>query len=103
MSFVAILPTDLLLAQANPTAPLEWRLNWNWDWPLWLDVLASVAAALWVMVIYFRESSTAGSAMRTVLGLLRLTALALAVLMLAQPTLEWFRLGRPRLVLLVDR
>jgi len=93
----------LNLALTEAAGPHQWRLRWNWNWPLWFTALAIVAAGLWVMTIYFREASTAGRAMRTLLGLLRLTALALVLLMFAQPTVEWFRLGRPRLVLLVDR
>jgi len=90
-------------AQAAMTAPSEWRVLWNWNWPLWVTALAIAAATLWVMTIYFRENSSASKGVRALLGLLRLTALALVVVMFAQPALEWFRLSRPRLVLLVDR
>lgn len=103
MSFAIPQNKGLLLAQANPNSPSDWQVRWNWDWPLWATVLVIGAAVLWVMAIYFRENSTAGKRMRTMLGLLRLTALALVLLMLAQPVVEWFSLGRPRLVLLVDR
>lgn len=96
----AILPAPCLLF-AN-TSPVEWRLRWNWNWPLWLTVLAIVAAAVWVMMIYFRENSTASRGLRVLLGSLRLTALGLALLMFAQPAVEWFRQGRPRLIVLVD-
>ncbi|NOZ41413.1 MAG: VWA domain-containing protein [Planctomycetes bacterium] len=97
------LPPSLLLGLTEATAPLQWRLRWNWDWPLWATAFISVFAIFWVMVFYFREVSTAGKGVRSGLGLLRLTTIGLTLLMLAQPTLEWFRLGRPRLVLLVDR
>jgi len=92
-----------LLAQLESIAPVEWRLRWNWDWPLWLVVLVIVAATVWVMMIYLRETTSASKGMRALLGGLRLTALALALLMFSQPALHWFRLGQPRLVLLVDR
>ncbi len=103
MSFASQLPTSLLMGLTEAAAPIQWRLRWNWDWPLWATALMIVAAVFWVMVIYFRETSTAGKGIRSLLGLLRLTAIGLALLMLAQPAIEWFRLGRPRLVLLVDR
>ncbi len=92
-----------LLAQTETTAPRQWRILWNWHWPLWATALAVAIAILWVMSIYFRETSSATRRVRTLLSTLRLVALSLALLMFAQPTLEWFRLARPRLVLLVDR
>ncbi len=82
---------------------LEWQIRWNWDYPLGLSALITIAVVAWVATFYFREASPAGKPMRTLLVLLRLAALALVVAMLAQPTIEWFRMGRPRLVLLVDR
>ncbi len=95
--------TALTFAQTEAAAPLLWRLRWNGNWPLWVTALTIFAAVLWVMTLYFRETSTAGQGVRTLLGLLRLTAIGLVLLMLAQPAVEWFRLTRPRLVLLVDR
>ena len=93
----------ILVGQVDAESPLQWRLRWDWDWPMWLTVAAILLACLWVLSIYFRETSTAGTGMRALLSLLRLTALALALLMFAQPAIEWFRLGHPRLVLLLDR
>ena len=95
----SLLSVPLLLAQA---AQHEWRLRLIWDWSTWTTVLAIIAAAIWVAFFYFQEKSTAGRGIRTVLAGLRLTALALALLMFAQPAVEWFQQGRPRLVLLVD-
>lgn len=85
------------------TTPLEWRLRWTWDWPLWATALMVVTAVVWIAMIYSREVSPAGKAARTFLALLRLAAVAIVAIMLAQPTIEWFRMGRPRLVVLVDR
>ena len=82
--------------------PLHWRIRWNWGWPLWAIVLATGLVAIGLLSIYFREISTAGKAVRTLLALLRLSALALLVLIFAQPVVEWFRLTRPRLVVLLD-
>ena len=94
------LTAPLLFAQA--AASPEWRLRWDWNWSTWVTVLAILAAAIWVGLFYFLEKSNAGRGVRTVLAGLRLTALALALLMFAQPAVEWFQQGRPRLVLLVD-
>lgn len=92
-----------LLAQSNVTSPTEWRLNWDWRWPPWLTAMLCVGIALWVMAIYLRETSTAGRGKRVLLATLRMLAVTLALLMFAQPTLEWFQFTRPRLVVLVDR
>lgn len=80
----------------------QWRLRWNWDWPLWLTVLLVGGAIAWVVVSYLRENSSAGRGIRLFLAALRVAAFSLALLMLAQPAIEWFQLGRPRMVVLVD-
>jgi len=92
-----------LLGQAESLSAPQWHIRWDWNWPLWATVLATVLAAVWVGVLYSREISPSGTRTRSALTLLRLAALAIAVFMFAQPTLEWFRLARPRLVLLLDQ
>lgn len=85
------------------TAPLKWRIRWTWDLPPWATVLLAAAAVVWIAAVYAREVSSAGKPARIFLTLLRLLAVAIVSAMLAQPTLEWFRMGRPRLVVLLDR
>ena len=103
MIFPGIMAGIPTFAQVEAVAPLEWRLRWDWNWPLWATVLAFVVVIFWVTTIYLRETSTAGKGIRWLLSLLRLTAIGLALLMFVQPAVEWFRLERPRLVVLVDR
>ncbi len=100
MMFLATTTTACFFAQ---TTPLEWRLRWTWNWPLWATALMAVAAIVGIAMVYAREVSPAGKTARSFLALLRLAALAIVAVMLAQPTIEWFRLGRPRLIVLVDR
>ncbi len=90
------------LGQTLTTRP-EWRLRWDWEWPVWLTLLAIVLAMVWVLSIYLHENSSAGIGTRVVLSLLRLAALTLVAVMFAQPAVEWFRPGQARLVLLLDR
>ncbi len=93
----------MLMAQVEAGGQENWRLRWDWDWPLWATMLMIAAAVAWVIAIYLRESSSAGRGMRSVLAMLRLSTIALAALMLVQPRLEWFSLGRPRLVVVADK
>jgi len=71
--------------------------------PLWATLAAGIVTVAWVLGIYFREVSPAGKSVRLALAGLRLTALVLVLTMLAQPVVERFRTGRPRLVVLLDR
>lgn len=91
------------LVQNEEFSPYEWRIRWDWNWPLWLSLLMTLAVVAWVVMLYLREASSAGKPVRTLLVLLRLTAISLVVAMLTQPAIEWFQKGRPRLVVLVDR
>jgi len=91
------------LVQTEILPPDQWRIRWDWNWPFWLSLLMTIAVVIWVVTLYFREASSAGKPVRTLLVLLRLASLTLVVAMLAQPAIEWFQIGRPRLVVLVDR
>ena len=91
-----------LLSLAVST-PLQKRVRWNWDLPLWASVLLGVLVTLWITAVYLRENSPAGKPLRLLLALLRTTAVGLALVMFAQPVEEWFRLDKPRLVVLLDR
>jgi len=92
---------SLLLATVTETS-LQNRIRWSWELPLWASLILAMLGAAWVASAYFREKSSAGKTLRAFLILLRLGAVALAVLMFAQPVLEWFRWTKPRLVILVD-
>lgn len=96
-------PFPTQLGQTGSATAFEQHLQWHWDWPLWLSVAAAVAVGLWVSAIYFRESCTGGTGFRLLLVFLRLIAVAIVAIMLSQPTREWLRQGRPRLLVLVDR
>ena len=93
----SVLRSSFLLADVA-TAPLQWRLRWNWDWPLWVTLSGAIIIALALIWLYFHEVSRAGKRVRLLLAALRMAAVALLVLMFAQPALESYRLDRPRLV-----
>lgn len=93
--------TFLPLAVSQPSS-LERHVRWSWDLPLWATLLLAVGAVLWISVIYFRENSPASGRLRALLILMRFTAVALILIMFAQPVEQWYRHSKPRLVALVD-
>lgn len=82
--------------------PLDWRLETHWTWAPWFTVLFVVAVVLGIGYLYSRESSPAGTGYRTLLAVLRLTSIALVLVMLSELLLSAARTGLPRLVVLVD-
>ncbi len=92
-----------LVAQTDSFSDPNWRIRWDWNWPLWAGVLAALLAVGWTGAWYAREISPSGKPVRAALSLLRLVAILIAVVMFAQPTMEWFRLTRPQLVVLIDQ
>ena len=92
-----------LLGQSASSTSLVTEVRWNWDWPLWATAAAAVAILAWVVVLYAREQRFVSGRVRAALAVLRLAAVAIVVVMLAQPTIERRRVARPRLAVLVDR
>lgn len=78
-------------------------LQWQLDAPPWAWALAAVLSLSWIGWSYRREARSFPPARCALLGLLRILAAAVLLTMLAQPAIERRRLGRPRLVVLVDR
>ncbi|MCH2114972.1 MAG: VWA domain-containing protein [Pirellulales bacterium] len=96
--------TRLLLPLAEQgEGLLRNHIRWNWELPLWTSLLLAILAAIWVIAVYARENPVAGKRLRRLLVLLRLAGIGLALVMLAQPVREWYRLTRPGLVVLLDR
>ena len=96
--------TRLLLPLAEQgEGLLRNHIRWNWELPLWTSLLLAILAAIWVIAVYARENPVAGKRFRRLLVLLRLAGIGLALVMLAQPVREWYRLTRPGLVVLLDR
>jgi len=95
-----------LLTQSShllATEPIAERLQIHWNCPLWATLLVAALTIACVFAIYANEITTARRPLRLLLATLRLTALALVIGMIAQPTIESYQVGRPRLIVLVDR
>lgn len=94
------------LAQTN-AAPSDavdavWRVQTHWTFAPWLTVLLIAGAAALVVYCYAREASPAGVGYRTLLGVLRLTTIALILIMLTELLLAGTRSGRPRFGWVLD-
>jgi hypothetical protein len=80
-----------------------WQLDTAWRWAPWVTVLLVIAAVAWTVFVYTRESTTAGRRYRTLLVTLRLIAVGLVLIMIAQWALALRLTGPPAIVLLIDR
>jgi hypothetical protein len=90
-----------------PTVPgadgAVWRLESDWSWPPWATLLLIAGAVLFIAVIYARESSGAGRAYRGLLAALRLAAVAIVLIMIAQWVLAVRVTGPPTIAVVIDR
>ncbi|WP_442484742.1 hypothetical protein [Aeoliella sp. SH292] len=82
--------------------PTNWQFETHWTWAPWFTVLFVFAVVVGIGYLYSRESSPAGNWYRAMLAALRLTSIALVMVMLSELLLSSSRQGLPRLVVLVD-
>ncbi|MEQ8846504.1 hypothetical protein [Botrimarina sp.] len=88
------------LAQATDEV---WRLQTQWTWAPWVTALFAAAAVAAVIACYRYETTPASHFYRAALALLRLTTVALILLMLSEAVFSGSRNGKPRLAILLDR
>ncbi len=79
-----------------------WRLDDNWPWAAWITVLFVAAVVALVVAVYRSEAGKAGRLLRTLLAMLRLTAIGLVLFMIAQWMLKLNPTQLPWLVVVVD-
>jgi hypothetical protein len=80
-----------------------WQLDSAWHWAPWATLLLVLGAILFTAVLYARESSAAGRFYRALLTVLRLTAIGIVLIMLAQWALAVRLTGPPAIALVIDR
>jgi uncharacterized membrane protein len=80
-----------------------WQFDSKWSWAPWATLLLVLIAVGWTIALYSRESGNAGRAYRSVLVALRLAALAIVLIMLAQWAIAFLLTGPPSLALVIDR
>ena len=81
-----------------------WQLDSAWRWPPWATLLLVLVAILWTVMLYARESSSAGRPLSCPVG--RLAAdghRACVLIMLAQWALALRLTGPPAIALVIDR
>jgi hypothetical protein len=91
---------------ASPAAGADaatWQLDSNWSWAPWLTLLLVLAAIAWTVQLYAREATSAGRGYRALLTVLRLGALGIALIMIAQWVLTIRLTGPPTVALIIDR
>jgi hypothetical protein len=79
-----------------------WQLDSRWSWAPWATLLLVLVAIAWTISLYARESGTASRMYRTVLVALRLAAIGLVLVMLAQWALALWLTGPPSIALVID-
>ncbi len=80
-----------------------WELVSRWTWAPWATLLFVLVAIGWVAHFYSRERSLAGPRFRGMLVLLRLAAMGILLVMLAQVVLFLRPTGPPSLAIIIDR
>ena len=81
---------------------IAWRLDYHWPWPPWATLLGVVVLVAAIVAIYLRETRQAGRGYRLVLAAMRLLALGLVLIMIAQIELFLQRTGLPFVVVIID-
>jgi hypothetical protein len=86
----------------GPGMGVAWRLDYRWPWPPWATLLAIAVVVAAIVGIYLRGSDLASRGYRMALAAMRLLALGLVLLMIAQVELFLQRTGLPFVVVIVD-
>src|SRR5262245_41054062 len=81
---------------------VTWQLDSRWNWAPWATLLLVLAAVAWTVWLYARESGGASRMYRMTLAALRIAAIALVLVMLAQWALALSLTGPPSLALAID-
>lgn len=80
-----------------------WQLDLRWSWAPWATLLLVLIAIAWTVLLYARESGSAGRTYRAALVLLRLGAMGVVLVMIAQWALALWLTGPPAVALVIDR
>ncbi len=95
---------SILLGQGSvpDEMPRDWVLRFSPPWPVAVTVLVAIGAATCVCWLYLRSSPEVPLGRRVLLASLRLTLVALLLLLMYGPAIHPYRVEPPALVLLLD-
>ncbi len=79
-----------------------WSLEHTWRWPPWVTLLLVAAAVVAVVAVYLHEGRERGVRYRLLLAAMRLAAVVLVLLMIAQVSVILQRTGLPYMAVVVD-
>ncbi len=79
-----------------------WGIEYAWGWAPWLTLLFVVFAVIFVAAVYWRQGTPGFSSYRLMLAAVRLSLVAIVLLMIAQVTFSLKRTGLPYVAVLVD-
>src|SRR3954465_12653441 len=80
-----------------------WQLDSRWSWAPWAPLLLGLVAIAWTISLYAGESGSASRMYRAALVALRLAAIGLVIVMLAQWALALWLTGPPAIALVIDQ
>jgi hypothetical protein len=86
----------------SDTGTATWQLDSRWSWAPWATLLLVLVAIAWTASLYARESGSASRMYRAALVALRLAAIGLVLVMLAQWALALWLTGPPSVALVID-
>lgn len=92
----------LLGIEAGPGEGTVWSIEHLWPLAPWATLVLAVLVALFVLAIYARENRQSSRRFRTMLACMRLGAIGIVALMIAQLMLLLQRTGLPYVAVLID-
>ncbi len=92
----------LLGVEADWGEGTAWSLEYVWPWAPWLTLLLGVAVAAYIVWLYLHESREVSRRWKLGLAGVRLTLLAVVLVMISQLTLALKRTGLPYVAVLID-
>ena len=92
----------LLGIETGPGEGAAWSLEHTWGWPSWVMLLFLVFAVVFVVATYLRENPQSSKTFRMALAGIRLSLVAIVLVMLAQFAISLHRTGLPFVAVIVD-
>ncbi|MBN2474132.1 MAG: hypothetical protein JXB62_05975 [Pirellulales bacterium] len=92
----------LLGFEAKSEEGTIWSLETTWIWPPWVTLLFVIFSVMFVVAIYLREGRSSTRPYRIFLAVIRLSVMAVVLLMIAQVAVSLQRTGLPYVAVVVD-